>query len=229
MESLFDRLDREWQRLGADPAAAKQLPEVLELAGNASTLEGVRQWVEAAPASAADRVLAALAARAVEGDQLGARILLQLLVPGTRRLARKWWALGTLAEREAAAVAAVFDRIRCYPITRRPAKIAANILLDASARLSRQVHDTRGQVSLDAVGELATTNPTHPAVELASLLCEAVNQRVITRHEAELIATSRITGRRIADLAAERGMARRTLEKHRHAAEVALTELGAVA
>jgi len=225
MESLFDLLDREWEGLGADRRAAARLPEILEIAGGASCLEGVRQWTRAADPGSADRVLLALAARSVEGDQLAGRVLLQLLLPGVRSLARRWWALGTVREREAAAVAAVFDRIRSYPIVRRPGKVAANILLDAGALLRRQVHDSRALVSLELVGDAPRTAPlTHPALELAEVLREAVSDGIISDDDASLIAASRI-----ADIAHERGFALRTVQKHRHAAETALATAGIAA
>ena len=66
-------------------------------------------------------------------------MLLQLLLPGTRSLARRWWALGDPDERAAAAVTAVYHRIRHYPIERRPGRVAANILLDAAHELRRAV------------------------------------------------------------------------------------------
>jgi hypothetical protein len=120
-------------------------------------------------------------------------------------------------------VAAAFDRIRNYPVERRPGKVAANILLDAGAILRRQVHDSRGVVGLDVVRELsAEAGPDHPSLELAEVLHDAVHRGVLKPAEAELIAASRIGGRRLADLARERGAALRTVQKHRRAAEAAL-------
>lgn len=229
MESLFERLEREWRHLGSNRSTAARLPEVLEMTA-ARDLDGVRRRVEASAPAEADRVLAALAARAVEGDELAARVLLQLLLPGARRLARKWWALGTEAEREAAAVAAVYDRIRCYPLARRPAKIAANVLLDAADLLRRQVHDSRRLVPWD--GTVETARPpadANPAVELLDVVRHAVATNLISEDDAKLVVASRIGGRRMADLALERGAALRTVQKHRKRAERALVHLGAAA
>src|SRR5688572_16841850 len=111
-----------------------------------------RRWVRAEPALAvardaaqlavknrsargreADPVLLALAGLAAE-DELAGRVLLQLLLPGTASLAsRVRWRYG--ADAPAAAVAAVWERIRTYPVDRRPRSVAANILLDARKRL----------------------------------------------------------------------------------------------
>jgi hypothetical protein len=229
MESLFDRFDREWETLGADRRMAVRLPEVLQLAGSAATLEALRRWVVAAPAHDSDRVLLALVSRSVEGHELAARVILQLLLPGVRRLARKWWALGGQREREAAAVAAVYDRIRCYPLARRPGKVAANILLDAGGLLRRQVLDTRLLVPIDDLHDSPAPVPRHPALELADVLRDAVADGVISADEAHIIAASRIAGRRLADMAEERGASLRTLQKHRQAAEAALHAIGEAA
>lgn len=230
MESLFERLESEWSHLAGSRSSASRLPEVLELAA-ARDLDGVRRHVETASPAEADRILAALAARAVESDELAGRVLLQLLLPGTRSLARRWWALGTQAEREAAAVAAVYDRIRCYPIARRPAKIAANVLLDAADLLRRQVCDTRGVVPLDAVIEVprAPGDSPNPAEELLDVVRDGLAANLISEADAELVVASRIAGRRMADLAKERGAALRTVQKHRKRAERALVHLGAAA
>jgi len=230
MESLFERLEREWSRLACSRSAAASLPEVLELAG-ARDLDGVRRHVETSPPADADRILAALAARAVEGDELAGRVLLQLLLPGTRRLARRWWALGNQAERESAAVAAVYDRIRCHPIARRPAKIAANVLLDAADLLRRQVRDSRMVVPLDATNDVSCPpgESPHPAAELLEVVRDALSANLISEGDAHLVVASRIGGRRMADLAKERGAALRTVQKHRKRAERALTSLGAAA
>ena len=67
-------------------------------------------------------MLLALVSRAIDGDGLAARVLLQLLLPDTRALARRWWALGDPDERAAAAVTAVYHRIRHYPLARRPGR-----------------------------------------------------------------------------------------------------------
>ena len=92
--NVFTDLDREWRRLAGSRAAARQLADVCRVAGSAHTLADVEQYVRRAGPAEADRVLLALVARAVDGDGLAARVLLQLLLPGTRNLARRWWALG---------------------------------------------------------------------------------------------------------------------------------------
>ncbi|MGH2602065.1 MAG: hypothetical protein ACRDJ9_22095, partial [Dehalococcoidia bacterium] len=94
MGSVFDLLDREWVRLRDDRAVARHLPEVCKAAGRAESLASVERFVRTAPPPDVDKVLVALAAGAIHEDRLAARVLLQLLLPGVRRLARTWWALG---------------------------------------------------------------------------------------------------------------------------------------
>jgi hypothetical protein len=89
MSTVFDLLEREWRGLASDRAAARRLRPACEAAGGAVTLEDLERYVRSAGPADADRVLVALVARAVEGDGLSARVLLQLLLPGARRLANR--------------------------------------------------------------------------------------------------------------------------------------------
>jgi hypothetical protein len=223
MSTVFEMLEREWTRLGNDRAAALRLKDVCSLAAGATSLTEMEEFVRRADPVAADRVLVALVARAVEDDPLAARVLLHLLLPGTRRLARRWWALGDEAERAAAAVAAVYSRIRRYPIVRRPARVAANILLDAAQELRRAVPRVWDTVPVEHLGDTAADDDiAHPAVELADVLVDAVRCGVIGEDDAQIIARSRIGGARMADLAADRGLRPRTLWDRRQRAEKTL-------
>lgn len=132
MPVVFDALDDEWERhLAADPAVAGRLPDACRLADQAGTLAEVEAYVRRAEPAAADAVLHSLVDRARGGDSLAARVVLQILLPSARRMARTGWALGDHEERARAAVAAVYDRIRRYPPGRRPRQVAANIVMDA--------------------------------------------------------------------------------------------------
>jgi hypothetical protein len=228
---VFDLLDDEWRRLRGDRGAARRLASVCAAAGGAATLGDVERYVRAADPAGADGVLLALVRRAVEGDSLAARVLLQLLLPGTRSLARRWWALGEPDERAAAAVTAVYHRIRHYPIERRPGRVAANILLDAAHELRRAVPKVVALPSADPAAQAAVARGAvaavpgpgdHPAVELTEVLADAVAAGIVDRDDAELIARSRIGGQRVADIAQHRGLRPRTLWDRRQRAELAL-------
>jgi hypothetical protein len=232
MACVLDLLDREWARLATDVDAARRLADVRAAAGAAVSLGDVEAYVRAADARSADRVLVVLVGRAVEGDSLAARVLLQLLLPGVRRLARTWWALGDAEERASAAVAAVYDRIRHYPIARRPGRIAANVLMDAASDLRRSALRSRprswGQ-DPNFGGENARCGDVNPAIELADVLADAVQDGLVTAEDAELIAASRIAGTPLATIAARRGAKLRTLQWRRKRAEAALAGAGTAA
>ena len=225
MPSVFDLLDHEWRRLGEDRRAARRLHHVCTLAGKAQTLGDLERHVRSAPPEDADAILLALVRRVVEHDDaLASRVLLQLLLPGTRNLARRWWALGDHDERAAAAVGAVYNRIRTYPLARRPGRVAANILLDAARELRRAVPRVVATVSDDPTvhaerGPPAAHAHAHAAVELADVLRDAVDDGVIELRDARLIASSRIAGRRIADIATHDPLGTRALWDRRQRAE----------
>jgi hypothetical protein len=227
MSSVFDLLDAEWHRLRGDRSAARALRPVLDLAG-ARDLAGLEECVRRADPAAADRVLLALVTQAIDHDDaLAARVLLQLLLPGTRNLARRWWSLGDRDERAAAAVAAVYGRIRRYPLERRPGRIAANVLLDAARDLRRSVPAANVSLTADPAHLVADTAPSeHPAAELAEVLSDAVADGVIDIRDARLIAQTRIAGHRVADLARRADQGSRTLWDRRQRAEQRLSLAG---
>jgi hypothetical protein len=244
MTNVFEALEDEWRRMGRDGAAARTLSEVCRSAGRAASLDEVEQYVRQASAADADRVLLALVALVVAGQRpgsrpgeraaaaidpagrLAARVLLQLLLPGTRKLARRWWALGEPQERAAAAVAAVYHRIRTYPLSRRPGRVAANVLMDAEYDLRRAVPRVVAVPMDDPTAarrpSAAEVQAPNPGEELADLLVDAVDAGTIDGDDAELIARSRIADHSIHDIAAERGRTSRTLWHRRQQAEAAL-------
>jgi hypothetical protein len=225
MSCVFDLLEAEWVRLRDDRSAARRLRPVCDLAGVRSLGELERHVRGAGPVEA-DRVLLALVARTVDhDDELAARVLLQLLLPGTRNLARRWWALGDGDERAAAAVAAVYGRIRRYPLARRPGRVAANVLLDAARDLRRAVPRAATFATPEPTvhGDARGDGPADAAGELAEVLSDAVAAGVLELRDARLIAQTRIAGARVADLAARAELGTRTLWDRRQRAEHRLT------
>jgi hypothetical protein len=239
MSSVFDLLELEWARLRDDRSAARRLRGVCDLAG-ARTLAGLERHVREADPAGADRILLALVTRTVDhDDELAARVLLQLLLPGTRNLARRWWSLGDADERAAAAVAAVYGRIRRYPLARRPGRIAANVLLDAARDLRRAAPPAATFPTadpLELVADFADRAPADlaghtggAAAELAEVLSDAVDADVLELRDARLIAQTRIAGARVADIAARSRLGSRTLWDRRQRAEQRLVSWGACA
>jgi hypothetical protein len=225
MSTVFELLEGEWAQLAGDQHAAGALHAACGAAGGAATLDQLERYVRAASPGDADRVLVILVAGAIGGEVLAARVLLQLLLPGARRLARRWWILGDPDERAAATVAAVYQRIRCYPLERRPGRVAANVLMDAALELRRAAQAMRPTTQLPDQRHVPPQD--HPALELVEVLVDAVDDGVITAADAELIAASRIAGVGLADLAARRGRHLRTLQYRRRRAEQALVAAAA--
>jgi len=219
MSSVFDLLDREWQQLAGKRSAARRL--------GVGSLADLERQVRTAGPEAADRILLGLVTRVIRHDDpLAARVLLQLLLPGTRNLARRWWALGDPDERAAAAVAAVYHRIRTYPLDRRPGRIAANILLDAARELRRAVP----RVVTTPMAEPRAAGPepaSNPAIELAEVLTDAVDDGVLDARDARLIARTRIAGHRVADIARCDQLGPRGLWDRRQKAEAKLVAVAA--
>src|SRR5207302_1467041 len=137
--SAFDALDRDWTVLVCSPEAGVALqrwcdaPELV-----ASDLDALVERICAAAKTDADRACAALAERA-PADGTAARVLLQVLRPGLRNLVRRLALGGSFDDVDQELLAIAWERIRTYPIDRRPAAIAANILLDVRKRYLRGV------------------------------------------------------------------------------------------
>ena len=227
MESVFTQLDRDWTLLIRRQSTADKLAEACALADVRSADRLVPAMRRAGP-EAADAVMAHLAQQAHDGSDIAARALLQLLLPGTCRLAARWWVLGSSEERAAAAVAAVYARIRRYPVDRRPRKIAANILLDANQDLAR--------LARRAVADRQTTAPLEPRLlrarleqpqptageELRDVIDEAVAAGRVPPDWAALIIATHIEGDDLPSIAVRTGTPVRTLQWRRRAAEAAI-------
>jgi len=221
---LVERLEAEWAGLAAGPLVGRlPLWAAAEpaLSGFATCqqllrhLRGLRGRTEAE-----DAILAALI-RQARSDPLAARVVLQALLPGLKRLAGR--ILLEAHQREelwSALLAHCWERIRCYPLERRPTRIAANLLLDTLKKTTREFR--RELRDRDRFGhELPSTLAAgwRPDGDVERLLERAVAATAISREEAELILATRIDGADIARLAAKRGVAYNTLVVRRLRAE----------
>ena len=225
MPSVIEQLEREWDRLAVERRASASLREASAAAGNAPDLASIEAYVRTAGPADADRVLVALVGPASSGGRIEARVLLQLLLPGVRRLARRWWALGARDEREAAAVAAVWNRICSYRLDRRPARVAANILMDAEKELRKAAAAKRQCWEDLPADHPAPLSDPCPGEELAVLLRDAVDSGTLTTADAEIVAALRIGGARIADIVASHGTSERTVRRRCRSAELALARV----
>jgi hypothetical protein len=139
-------LDREWQQLarGVVPARlrlwAEREPALAPFVDPARLVEFVRG---SASSAMKDELLRPLVRLAVD-DPLAARVVLQVLLPGLKRIAGR--ALHDLSERDELwelLLAHAWERIRRYPLARRPRHIAANVLLDTLMRTMRELERER--------------------------------------------------------------------------------------
>jgi hypothetical protein len=227
----FDALDREWAALVRSPDAAAALrrwSSAPELA--APDLDTLVAAIWRALKTDADRACAQLAGRA-PSDKIAARVLLQVLRPGLRNLGRRLALGGSFDDVDQELLSLAWERIRTYRVDRRPTAIAANILLDVRKAYIRAIVDPRGKlVSLDGLPERrwpAAASAEHEAIDshLPSLrraharLAAAVDTGAITAVSAAVVWRTRVQQHDDVDVAAELGVAVRTLQRRRQRAE----------
>ena len=231
MASLFILLESDWAVLASSP-----LPEPWQDEPALTRHRTVGELVTAAQRrgdpAASDQILAALVRFAAVDDRAGsdlaARALLQALLPGAKTLARRLQWLGDPAERAAAVVACLYERIRAYPYQRRPARIAANLLGDTLQWLLRGAPGRpRVEVSLDELVEHGVS-PEAPSPEVSSgeelmaLLAWAVVEGHLSREQARLIGMSRIADVPCEQLGTRVGLGAHSLRRRRQRAEQGL-------
>jgi hypothetical protein len=221
---LIERLEAEWPALASGQVQARlRVWSVQEpaLAGFASPQQLLRQLDSLRGRhQERDEILAALV-RQAETDPLAARVVLQTLLPGLKKLAgRLLLEAGQRDELWSALLAHCWERIRTYPLERRPARIAANMLLDTlqktSRELTRHVRD-RDRLSGEVPAETAAAEQVDRDVE--RVLRRAVTATAISEDEAELILRSRVDRADLRVLAEEIGVPYNTLVVRRLRAE----------
>jgi hypothetical protein len=180
----------------------------------------------------ADRRLASLVADAAE-DPLAARIVLQRLLPGLLSIARR------RGGRHGALTLRLYHEllgnawlvIRCYPIERRPHRVAANILRDVEyqtfvreARLSRVRPESWDATALEDLDLGATAAGTgrdpHPFEEVVDALSDA--KQAGAHPDAVRFAAAIASGRSLRELAEDRKV---TVRAERYRREQVMSEL----
>ena len=228
--TVIELLDREWAILAESPATSAALrrwgsgDEVLARFGRMADLVA---YVErrATDARARDDVLGALGVRA-DGDELAARTLLQLLLPGAKAIvARYRWSAESADELAAAVVADLYERLRGLPPVRRP-YLAPAVLLDVAKRAQRRSARARRQdaARLDEVDVEAAYHDRLVDAELEAddLLRWAVANGHLSAPDAELIRLTRVADVPVTELSAATGRDPQTLRQRRLRAERAL-------
>lgn len=233
--TVIDLLEQEWTQLEGSASASRALrrwsSEDYGLGGLA-TLGGLRETVQDRTTSPVvrDGILLALVRRAAT-DDLAARTLLQLLLPGCKALVRRFAWSDDLDEITAAVVAETFDRIRTYPIDRRPGRVAANILLDVKQRVFWRTPTTVPTVSLEEVSHSIPVPEAdeNAAFELLDLLHWAVERGHLSVADAHLIADTRVAGTSVERVCGRTGDKQQTVRRRRQRAEHRLAQAASVA
>lgn len=218
------RLERDWQRelttrgLAARFAHWRTLePALRPFASPAAVLGFLRR---SAPGERQDRVLCALLSCAAD-EPAAARLLLQALLPGLKRLSARLL-VDTRDQEElwSALLAAAWQRIRSYPVGRRPRRVAANLLLDT-------LHDTVAahHARVREHAELTLTARQLPLAsreidrDVEAVMARAVRAGAVTAEEAELILRTRIDGVSLTAFAGSEGVSYDALRVRRRRAE----------
>jgi hypothetical protein len=224
---LFYRLTQEWTSVGSSAAGVAALrrwaAEDPDLAGLENLDDLIRSVHRRGRARESDLLLAALARRAPD-DKLAARTLLQAVLPGLVRIAVSIQAPKEDEDVASLVLARAYERIRHYPIDRRPEHIAANIVLDTRQKVSREL--SRSRVHEVLVEEVAMTDvasdPSDSGVEALALIEAAVRRKELLHHDAQLIVLTRLHDVPLSRLAAEWGFEEQTLRARRRRAEAHL-------
>ncbi|MGD9793829.1 MAG: hypothetical protein AB7V43_10145 [Acidimicrobiia bacterium] len=229
--SLFTRLDMEWSdiirrsesteqlRLWAvDDSALRRFDDLDEMVRFART--------PGHPAES-DEVLASLARLSVS-DALAARALLQAVLYALVPLSVRFrTSIKEADETAAMVVAAAYERIRTYPMDRRPQHIAANIILDTQQGVSRTV--CRPRVTEVAMGDIAdlAIEATGPSAgdQVIELIAEALRNGSMCHTDARIILLTRFLDVAADDLAVDYGMMPHSLRRRRLRAEAQLSDL----
>ena len=139
---VLEQLDREWARI-AQGCRGRRALRGWWAAGaterDRGTLGGLVEWInERGHPEASDAALLVLVRHAPE-DDLAARTALQAMMPAMKNLTAKFCTCGAWDSEETAAivVAAMWERVRNYPVERRPAKVSANLALDTRQKVWR--------------------------------------------------------------------------------------------
>jgi hypothetical protein len=163
-----------------------------------------------------DALLAALVRLAATETDAGLT-LLACLVPGLRTIVARHWSAERHDEAQAAAVAALWQRIRRYPLDRRPRRIAANLLLDTLHDLignRTNATGTRGQLADGAAPEAGWS----PAIIFEG----ARRAGVLSATDVTLIAATRLAGHDLRGTGERLGLTYAAARKRRRRAETRL-------
>ncbi len=166
-----------------------------------------------------DEVLCALL-RWARREPVAGRVVLEAMLPGLKSLAGRL--LTDVRDRDelwSALLACAWERIRTYPVERRPRRVAANVLLDSLRGTLAALSSARRDPASRA-GSLPHNVEAVPApAGVDALLDAAVRAGAVSRDEAELVLATRVDDVPLSALARSQGVSFDTLKHRRGRAE----------
>lgn len=225
MEPILQMLDEQWPSVATSPAARRALirwaREHEALAGMHDLHEVLRCRRDPRVANEVHQVLA----RHAPADQLAARTLLQILLPGLVRL------VGTEGHDDPDApdelVSLAWERICTYPGT-RTGSVAANVLLDVRKRyvkLRKSYRVAWTHLNREVpCGASLPEDQVLAAMQLEEIL-DARRQGLVSPVAFEAIVRTRLGGESLAAVAADSGFTTEVMCQRRWRAEQRLREL----
>lgn len=190
-ENAFGMVRAEWARVCERPGSVEAVrgwlveTGVRAPVGPECGLDDLLQGLKRGGGQAfSDQWLSVLVQRVLDGSELAALMVVQAMSPSALKTVRRLcaqYADASLDDVAQVVLSCLYEVVRRYPLTRRPAKIALNISMDAHHLASRELR--RAEVSLAAPADvsdvqwvLADRDGDHPvaAAEQAQLAATAV-------------------------------------------------------
>lgn len=222
MDTIFDHLDCEWPTLSTTRHSRTALQywaaQQADLRGHDDLDRLVQHINRRDKPAASDRALAALIATAAD-NTLAARTALQAMLPGLKAVAATLQRFEELDEIAATLAASCWQRIRCYPLHRRPSLIAHNILFDTRHQTIRHLRSTVVASALLEEHDQPEERTRNAGEKVIDLLAEAVRSRSVSAQEARLIGVTRLGGIEFSQLERATGTREATLRQQRLRAE----------
>lgn len=223
MEPILQVLDAQWSKVAASPEARRALirwsRQHEALAGMRDLRDVLESRLDPEQAGEVLHVLSLLA----PVEELAARTLLQVLLPGLVRM------VGTIDHDNPDAadelVALAWERIRTYPPT-RGGSVAANVLLDVRKRYLSFHRRRPGDIHL-AREQLTYVGPEEHVLAKMQLeeVLDAKRRGVVSAAVFDAIVRTRLDGESLADVAASQGIDTEVLCQRRWRAQQRLRSL----
>ena len=225
MERILQVLDAEWKELAASPEGRRALIRWTNDHDVLVGLHDLNDVVACRYEEIAYDVLLILARRSPT-DEIAARTLFQMLLPGLVSL------VGTVGQGDYDAqdeiVALAWERIRTYPTTRN-GSVAANVVLDVRKRYLKVRHGDE-TTPLSSVEEPLDDPANSPEEQVLGLLlieeiAAAQRDGLMTPAVLSTIMRTRLIGERLAEVAADQRVETHVLCQRRWRAERRLRSL----